>query len=249
MIPLLIAIKVLVAVAVVIGLSIVTERSSPKLAGILAGLPTGSAISLFFIGLDNGSAFASNSAVYNIMGLVAMQVLLFSYYKASSKFKKHNIVLSALVSIAAYFVTVYFLQFITQNIVIALVLSCASVVFFGYLFKDIENTKIRQSTRTSIPVLLVRAIAAAVIILIVIESASLVGPKWSGLFSAFPTTTFPLLLIIHYTYDKKHVQTIIKNVPVGLSSLIAYSLTVSLAYPIIGIYYGTVAAYLVAFVV
>ncbi len=55
-----------------------------------------------------------------------------------------------------------------------------------------------------------------------------------------------MILIVHFTYDRKHVHTIIKNVPHGLGTLIIYSLTVSLAYPAYGIYIGTVVSFLAA---
>jgi hypothetical protein len=46
-------------------------------------------------------------------------------------------------------------------------------------------------------------------------------------------------LIVHLTYDKTHVHTIIKNFPMGLGSLITYALCVSIVYPLWGIYIGT----------
>ena len=55
--------KLIVAVAVVIGLSLVAEHSSPRIAGILSGYPTGSAVSLFFFGLEINPEFAANSAL------------------------------------------------------------------------------------------------------------------------------------------------------------------------------------------
>jgi hypothetical protein len=91
-----------------------------------------------------------------------------------------------------------------------------------------------------------RALFAASIILLITGIAKLVGPTWSGLFSAFPTTLFPLMLIVHFTYDKKHVHTIIKNVPVGIFSLVLYSLAVSIVYPLYGIYWGTLISFGVA---
>ena len=75
-------------------------------------------------------------------------------------------------------------------------------------------------------ILLIRALVAATIILLVIGAGTLVGPKWAGLFSAFPCTFLPLILIVHYTYDREHVHTIIKNVPRGLGAVIIYVLTV-----------------------
>ena len=81
---------------------------------------------------------------------------------------------------------------------------------------------------------------AGFIILAIIATAKLVGSRWAGLLSAFPSTLFPLILIVHLTYDKAHVHTIIKNFPQGLGSLITYLLCVSIVYPVNGIYIGTV---------
>jgi uncharacterized membrane protein (GlpM family) len=245
----LLILKLLVAIGVVVGLSIITEKFSPKLAGLIAGLPTGSAITLFFIGLENGANFASDTAIYNMEGIVAMLSVLFIYYKASTMFKRHRLVLSALCSVAGYFVVIYLLHFLVLGLLGAVLLSLAAILAFTYLFREIKSTTITDKIDLSAKVLFARALAAAAIILTIIEAASLVGPKWAGLFTAFPTTTFPLILIVHYTYGELPVHTIIKHFPVGLASLIAYSLVVSISYPVIGIYYGTAAAFAAAFLV
>ncbi len=239
-------IKLFVAVGVVVGLSIIAEHVSPKVAGILLGYPTGSAITLFFFGLELSPQFAANSAVYNMMGLVAMQSFIYFYYKTSSYFKKFNILLSSVISIIGYFIVIWLLHFIKLNKFIAVIIPILSMILFIYLFKEIKNVKIKNKIKLNYVVLFIRALFAAVIILIVIGSAKLVGSTWAGLFSAFPTTLFPLILIVHFTYDTKHVHTIIKNVPIGIGSLIFYSLTISIVYPLLGIYIGTIISFIVA---
>jgi len=235
--------KLIVAVAVVIGLSLVAEHSSPRIAGILSGYPTGSAVSLFFFGLEINPEFAANSAVYNMIGLVAMQAFIYFYYKVSLKF---NMVISSLLAIAGYFVVIWLLHFIELNKFVAILIPIASIFLFLYLFRPIKNIKIENKVKLNHKVLIIRALFAASIILLITGIARLVGPTWSGLFSAFPTTLFPLMLIVHFTYDKKHVHTIIKNVPVGIFSLILYSLAVSIVYPLYGIYLGTLISFGVA---
>lgn len=56
----------------------------------------------------------------------------------------------------------------------------------------------------------------------------------------------PFVLIIHFTYDKKHVYAILENVPKGIGSLVVYSLAVSVTYPTYGVYGGTLIAYALA---
>jgi hypothetical protein len=93
-------IKLVVVITVVVGLSIIAEHGSPRLAGLLSGYPTGSAITLFFFGLELSPQFAAHSAVYNMIGMVAMQVLIYAYYKTSCR---HGIIASSLVGVGSYF--------------------------------------------------------------------------------------------------------------------------------------------------
>ncbi len=92
----------------------------------------------------------------------------------------------------------------------------------------------------------VRAGFAAVVILAITTVAGVVGPRWAGLFSAFPITMLPLLVIIQFTYQPEHVRTIIKNVPRGLGSLLVYAMVVAASYPGLGIAWGTILGYLAA---
>ena len=111
---------------------------------------------------------------------------------------------------------------------------------FVYLFRTIKNATIRERVKLTPGILFLRAFLAGFIILAIIATAKLVGSRWAGLLSAFPSTLFPLILIVHLTYDKAHVHTIIKNFPQGLGSLITYLLCVSIVYPVNGIYIETV---------
>jgi len=72
------------------------------------------------------------------------------------------------------------------------------------------------------------------------------GPAWSGIFAAFPISLLPLVALIHYTYVSDHAHAILKNLPRGLGSLVAYSLTVSALYPTLGVLKGPILAYLLA---
>ena len=239
-------IKFIVSVTVVIGLSVFAEKGSARVAGILSGYPAGSAINLFFFGLEIGPDFAAESAVYNMVGLVATQSCIYFYYKASSVAGRFNILLSSLAAVASYFVVVWLLHFIRTSSVVALTIPLLSVPFFIFLFRRIPNVKIRNRVPLTFGVLLLRALFAASSILLITGTARSVGATYAGLFSAFPSTMFPFMLIIHATYGAATAHTVIKNYPIGSVSLIFYSLTVSLTYPVLGIYLGTLLCFIVA---
>lgn len=246
MIELLFLIKLIVAIAFVIGLSVLAENVSPKVAGILSGYPSGSAITLFFFGLEVSPDFAAESAVYNMIGLSATLSFVYIYYIASRHFKKHNILLSSLSAIIGYFIIVSLLHGIEINKYIAILIPILFSFIYIYLFKNIKNINIQTKVKLNYRILFVRAFLAALIILLITSVPKFVGSTWAGLFSAFPTTLFPLMLIIHFTYSKEHVHTVIKNVPIGMFSLIIYSLTISIVYPLFGIYMGTIISFGVA---
>jgi len=116
----------------------------------------------------------------------------------------------------------------------------------GAFFRGIRDVNVTRSVRLTPVVLLLRAAFAAGIIVAITAAAQAVGPAWAGLFSAFPTALLPLVLIVHMTYGKAHVHTIIKNFPHGIGSLVAYGVSVSYLYPAWGVGWGTLTAFGIA---
>ncbi len=159
---------------------------------------------------------------------------------------RHRILLSSLSAIIGYAITIWLLHAIPLTSITALLIPTSSIFLFLWLFRPIKNVVVKNKVELTTAVLFVRACCEASIILVITGIATLVGPQWRGLLSAFPTTLFPLILIIHKTYDATHVHTIIKNVPDGIFSLVLYSMSVSITYPLYGIYWGTVISFVAA---
>src|SRR5690554_2920082 len=67
--------KLLVSIGMVLGLGAIAVRVSPRVAGLLAGYPLGTAIALFFIGLELSTGFAAESAVHTLAGFLAVSLL------------------------------------------------------------------------------------------------------------------------------------------------------------------------------
>ena len=243
---LLIPAKILVSILAVVGLSLVAERVSPKVAGILSGYPLGTAIALFFIGLENGPDFAGQGAVYTLAGLSASLVLVHAYQSASARLQRYAVAGSALAAVLAFLLAAALLHRLPLNLPTGLLLTVAVAAFYARRFRRIENTRVTNPVRFTRWVLLLRALAAAAIVLLITGLAKLIGPNASGILSAFPITLFPFLLIIHQAYGKEAAHTIIKNYPFGIGALIAYALSVALAYPRYGVAFGTGLAFLAA---
>jgi len=239
MFSMLIIVKISVTIAIVLALSLIAEHVSPRVAGLLAGYPLGAALALFFYGLEISPEFAAISAIYTILGLIAIQSFAYFYYITSLHVRKFIIPASSVMAVSGYFLVAWLLHFLKLSTLCTTILSILSILLFVYLFRQIENRKIQKRIRLNFQVLCVRAFFAAAFIVVITGIAHLVGPRWAGLLSAFPTTFFPLLLIVHFTYSSEHAHTVIKNFPIGLGSIIAYGLSVSFTYPACGVLVGT----------
>ncbi|MBW2072144.1 MAG: hypothetical protein JRI89_12950 [Deltaproteobacteria bacterium] len=240
-------IKVTVAVSIVVLLSLVAELVSPRAAGVLSGYPLGAAIVLFFVGIEVGPAFAAASATYTMVGLGGTVSFAYTYYLCSKHYrksgKKKQVLAAAGISVAVYMVVAMILSRVKANTITAVLIGSFSIIVGSVLLKEVKDTRIEKRVHLTLKVILLRATVASVVILIITIMAKYIGSSFTGVFSAFPITMLPFIAIIHYTYDSTHVRSIIKNIPRGLFSLLIYSLCVTLSYPPLGVYFGTLIAY------
>lgn len=243
---LLILAKIGVSILAVVGLSLVAEHVSPRVAGILSGYPLGTAIALFFIGIENGAQFAADSAVYTLSGFAASLVLVWAYQLSAVLKGRLQVLLCAICGVSAFLVTSTILAQSDLGLLGGLVFTLSVILFFGWLFRHIPDHVVTDRIRFSYAVVAFRAGMAAAIVLLVTGIARWVGPEWAGVLSAFPITLFPFLLIIHLTYGLNQVLTIIKHYPMGLGALVTYAVTVSQTYALWGVGVGTLVGFLAA---
>ena len=243
-------VKVAAAVIMVLGLALVAERVSPRTAGVLAGFPLGGAISLFFIGYEIGPGFAAQSAIYTTAGLISTLFFAFVYHEAARRSDRLGrapaLVLSSTAAIAAYALVAVLVKRLPDSLPLASAVALASIFCFDRLLRRVVDVRIAERKRVGPALLVLRAFWAAAVIVLITAAAGIVGPRWAGLFAAFPVTMFPLFLIIHYSYEFRHVASIIRNVPRGLVSLVIYCAAVTLCYPRLGVAWGTILAYALA---
>ena len=226
----------------VLTLSFVAEKLSPKISGILSGLPLGSSITLIFFAIENGVDYVTKVALYNIHGLFAALAFSIGYYISTFYKGKFEIFLSLLISFISYLVIAFILAYVPPHVFftpfIVIVLMLIATIYFAKK----ENFSIDKKIKTSVSDILFRSILTISIFLVVSSLPKYVPSNIAGIFSSFPTVLLPLMLIIHFRHSNLQARTIIKNTPFGLSSVVIYSLIVYFSYSKIGILYGTILA-------
>ena len=246
----------------------IAETKSAKLAGIAMSLPGITFLSLIFIGISQGSNFSSKAAMWNpigcvadlaFMGLFAIGINLLKYVKFKNVGRNTNIkenenlyeVLCGIsIALLGYFLIILVLSKIpTINGWTSVAFLWIAVVFFCILFKNYVSINTKNIKKiVSKKDIILRGLFGGCTVAAVVIVGDIAGDKWAGLFSSFPGTIAPVLILLHYRNGKNMSYNVIKSAPIGLASTGLYSLIVWLSYPIYGIWIGTFVSYLVALV-
>ncbi|MBB1486903.1 hypothetical protein [Oceanospirillum sediminis] len=263
----LITIKVLVSVAIVLALSMIAERVSPKVAGMLSGYPLGTAIALFFIGYEISPDFAAESAVYTLAGFASTLMLSTGYLlgckpvtdqpseaepqaipvdKTQPAASWQIIGLASLCGITLFLISGYLIQMLSLNLLTAACLPAVAILLCLWGYRHIPETQVTRKAPMSFMVLIFRALVAAGIVLVITGLAHVVPASIAGILAAFPVSMFPFLVLMHRSYGSGKAATIIKHYPTGLGSLMVYATSVAWCYPSSGLLWGTVLSFALA---
>ena len=236
--------KISITMLAVVGLSFVAEKVSARLAGLLSGYPIGTAIILHFYGLEYGARFAADAAIFNLCGLLASQCFAYTYFQASSR--TTSLFTTSILAVGGYIIPAFVVSQTNPTRLTGVTIAIVATTFFCILLRG-KSVKQETVSRAWSPRLVAgRLFFTATLVLVVTEFADMVGPAWAGLFSAFPVALYPLVFLLHREHGPETARTILKNFPFGLWSVIAYSLTVSLVYPLYGVILGTLLGFAVA---
>ncbi|MBU3967888.1 MAG: hypothetical protein KKG76_11050 [Euryarchaeota archaeon] len=197
-------------------ITLIAEKKSQKVAGILMCLPVITFLSLLFLGISQGTDFASRAAVWNPIGAIADLVYL-GFFAIG-------------INIPGYTAAARNESIRRKKIVELL---CG--LFFGF-------------TGYFISILIFRGIFGGSAVAAVVILGDSFGYLWGGLFSSFPATITPVLVLLHMRNGKDIISGVIKSSPIGLSATGLYSCMVWLLYPLYGIITGTLASYIAVFV-
>ena len=233
--------KLLVAVAVVLGLSWIAEHVNARIAGVVSGMPLGAFMVFSFVGLELGPGFVAESARFAIPSLIATVAFAFGYVFGSGMGRRFAPLSASVMGLAGYFVIAVPLSWIDLGLWPALGLTLPFLIVVAYLARSKETSRIRERVPMTLPRLLFRAGLASGTVVAIAAFADLVGPQWSGLLVGFPMTFLPFLLVIHITYSADQVRTIVRNFPMGLVSLLSFFVIIATLMPRLGLGLGMAA--------
>ena len=179
-------------------------------SGWLLGLPIGSGPILLFLVLEQGPQFASRTAVGSLLGILAWASFILTYAYCCLKMSWWW---STLIGWVAYFLIAALLLRVSLNVVSAFVLVCAGLAIILWAFPKVAPH--RAPDEYGRYELWLRMATASVMVVTLTGFAKLLGPRASGILSAFPAYTTILAVFSHRQGAAAAVQ-VLKGVAVGL---------------------------------
>ncbi|SHF76144.1 hypothetical protein SAMN02745148_03470 [Modicisalibacter ilicicola DSM 19980] len=238
--------KLLISVGVVLGLSMIAERVSTRVAGLLSGYPLGTAIALFFIGLELSPEFAAESAVHTLAGFTSTLALGGGYLLCGRQDGVRGVLTGTAGGLACWLAVSALLAQVDFNRLSGTLTTLTAIALFTWLYRHVVDTRATARGGFSWWALAFRSALAAAIIFLITGLAHVLPSAWAGILAAFPVTMYPFLVILHLTHGAAPVATVIKHYPAGLGSLLWYALCVSLTYATLGPALGTLLGFVVA---
>ena len=235
---------------VILLLGLAADRLRPMHGALLASVPTTTAVSLVFIARDQGAAFAAHAANSSLVAQVGNLafVCVFAALALAVAPQRRAWVMAA--AVASYFAVVvpYLVLFHGRDPDLASnLLAYAATLGLALLVRHAIRRRPAKEKAYGRPPLRAshaqRALLGGTLVIVASLLAERLGPHWGGVFASFPITFMSLLLVAYPNRSLPYFLEQSLGVVPSTLNLVAFILAVHVAYPRLGIGWGTLVAY------
>jgi hypothetical protein len=222
----LLAVKLLLAPAFVLGTSLLARRYGSLVGGMVGGLPVVGGPVLLVLTLDHGERFGAGSARGTLVGLLALATFVLVYARTCARFPP-------LVSMVLGWVGFFAVDVALADVELAAGVALAAAwAWFAVATRWLPPTPTAGPRREvhaawDLPV---RAMAAAGMVLLVSALSDELGPRWSGLLAPFPIIGTVLAVFTHAQLGVADAVLVMRGLMAGYYAyaLFAFVVAVSL---------------------
>ena len=186
--------KIALTATIVVGASVVVERSGPFVGALIAALPTAGGAAMIILAFEHPPAFIAASAVGSVVSNAVCAVFALTYAALA---QRRSLVVSLGGAVLVWFVLAALTRLVDWTAVRAVVLNAAVfplAIFAGSRFRGEGAIK---PVHLSAAELTLRAAIVTTCVLIVTAASSSIGSYASGLFAFFPVAMSSFFLILH----------------------------------------------------
>ncbi len=218
--------KLLVIPAFLLLISLAGKRWGPSVAGWLSGLPVVVGPILLFLALEQGPAFAAQSAVAALSAMFAMITFCVVYAQAA---QRCNWPAALLIALSGWSLVAVVLSLLPASLVFSCIAAATALLTAPYLFPAVQPLASGPAPKSD--KLLLRMLAGALLTLAVTLLASTVGERWSGLLAVFPVLGSVMAVFSQQTRGPAFTAALLRATATGMYSFAAFCLTLALTLP------------------
>ncbi|MCJ7579535.1 MAG: DUF3147 family protein [Candidatus Aminicenantes bacterium] len=224
------------------------DRFGSKIGGFIGGLPSTAAVSFFFIGLTQSPQAAALATTVFPMSYAFTGLFLILY----ALFWRKGFIPAFGFSISAwFFLSACVVLLKIDNFIVSVCLYFLFFIFAVYILEyrlklpSIGKADIHYSALQY----LIRAVFGGFVVALAVFLSRIGGPVFGGIFSAFPAVFISILFINYRSRGMKFSRAMTKPLLVtGMISIFMYGLGVRYLYPSLGLWWGTLGAYVFSLV-
>jgi hypothetical protein len=237
--------KLILAPVIIGGASLAGRRWGPAVSGWLVGLPLTSGPVIFFLTLSHGTAFVTSAIAGTLSGGFSLVAYCLVYAWLAVRFDWR---IALIGSMLAYFGIVLLMQ----NMIISfapLIIAVTLTILLGLLLMPKDGAMQLndvQPGRWDIPL---RILIGTTFIILLTETAPLLGSRLTGLLATIPLYTAILAVFEHRLNGPAGAASVLRGLLLGLFGFAGFFLTLSLLIESSGITIGFLAAIATALVV
>jgi hypothetical protein len=221
------AAKIVLAPAFVIGASVAARRYGARIGGLVGGLPVVAGPILLVFALDHGRPFAASASAATLLGIVSLIAFIVVYSRLAGGAHWGA---SLLLGWGAFFAMTTLLSTLTVSAPVALLCVLAAV---GGALLVLPRSRGEQLGEAIPPTwdLPLRGMSALALVLALTALAGQLGAKLSGLLAPFPVIASVLAVFTHALHGEDDLLRIMRGFVLGLVAYALFCFTLAEALP------------------
>ena len=224
-------------------ITIVAEKKGSVLGGILGGLPSTSAFSFFFIGINQSSdaAVQATTVFPLVFGVTSAYLFFFAFFAQKGFGRGISVSLLIWFAISGLIVASGLRDF-ALSLGGGAVLSVLTYYCFAKRLR-LQNLK-GEERLYKIHEIMFRGVGAGTLVALSVLLSQIGGPILGGIAAAFPAVFTSTLIILNKSKGTEFSRAVTKPLVMsGILTIIPFSVAVRYLYPSFGVWLGTLFSY------
>lgn len=230
--------KMAMTAAIIVGASVIVERSGPFVGALIAALPTAAGAAYIILAVEHPPAFIAQGAVGSIAANAATASFAYTYALLA---QRRGLAISLGGAFAIWFLVAGLLGLVPWTASSALLLNAAVIgatVIAGRRLRTEGMRSVVKPTRADIAW---RALTVALCVVIVTTASHSIGSFASGMFAVFPVAMGSFFIILHPRIGGPAAGSVAAHVQAPLIGLALGFLAVHLLAENVGVWWSFTA--------